>query len=531
MVIGRPSSTSQSIAGATLPVVLPEWLLVVCAILLTVPVWLVNMPAMPDYPAHLSTFYLLGGAGPSSLLSRFYRVQWAFVPNLAAEILVPLLAHVAGLAVATKLFLSLIIVMWVLGAGAVQKALYGRIGVSCLLASFFAYNANFMWGFFNYCFAMGLSYFFLARWISDRDRFEPAHIVGYAVAFLGVYFAHIFAAAVLLLLLASLEASDLPRPHPVPVLLRRMGSLALVGAPAAFAFVLLKPKGGGGPVAFNLLGTIDDRVSAALQYTYDRPAYDLLAALTILLVVGLWRGKIALHPRLKWPLIALLVACFVTPEWAMGGWGVDLRLPAVPGALAFAAAETRFAPRTTLVLTAAAMLVVGYQTATLAGNWLYYDKRFSEFREAIRQIPPGSKIVTVLDGDAMGLAADQPYWHMAEYAIIDRQAFTPLLFTTRGQHVIQLQPAVAGIAARTAQQGSPPDITELDDLAAGNIADDKDIRDVFPYLIRFQCHFDFAVVVHLGGHRSPVPDMLALAHAGSFFSLYRIKPDEACGGT
>jgi hypothetical protein len=51
---------------------------------------------------------------------------------------------------------------------------------------------------------------------------------------------------------------------------------------------------------------------------------------------------------------------------------------------------------------------------------------------------------------------------------------------------------------------------------------------VFPYLIRFQCHFDTALVVHLGGHRSPVPDMLELEHAGSFFSLYRIRRDEHC---
>jgi hypothetical protein len=94
--------------------------------------------------------------------------------------------------------------------------------------------------------------------------------------------------------------------------------------------------------------------------------------------------------------------------------------------------------------------------------------------------------------------------------------------------LIRLQPAVARIAASSAQEGSPPDTSELDDLAAGNVADDKDIREVFPYLIRFQCRYDVAVVVHLGGHRSPVPDMLELLHAGSFFSLYRIRPED-CG--
>jgi hypothetical protein len=213
----------------------------------------------------------------------------------------------------------------------------------------------------------------------------------------------------------------------------------------------------------------------------------------------------------------------------MGGWGVNLRLPAILGTLAFAAADLRLPKPATAIAACVVLGLLVYQAATLAGNWRYYDRQFAEFRGAIAGLEPGSKLVTVLDGDAIGLAADQPYWHMAEYAIVDREAFTPLLFATKGQHLIQIQPGVRAIAATSAQQGSPPDISELDDLSAGNTADDPDIRNVFPYLIRFQCHFDDAVVIHLGGHRSTVPDMLMLRHAGSFFSLYRISHAEGCG--
>ncbi len=48
----------------------------------------------------------------------------------------------------------------------------------------------------------------------------------------------------------------------------------------------------------------------------------------------------------------------------------------------------------------------------------------------------------------------------------------------------------------------PPDITELDDLAAGQVDDDTDIRDTFPYLMYYQCHFDEAVVIDLNGTQS-----------------------------
>jgi hypothetical protein len=92
-----------------------------------------------------------------------------------------------------------------------------------------------------------------------------------------------------------------------------------------------------------------------------------------------------------------------------------------------------------------------------------------------------------------------------------------------------LNPAYQAIAAGSAQQGSPPDIDELNDLAASKIDDDEDIRNVFPYLMRFQCHYDEAVVIHLDGPRAAIPPMLKLRHAGSFFSLYDIVPDASCG--
>jgi hypothetical protein len=37
------------------------------------------------------------------------------------------------------------------------------------------------------------------------------------------------------------------------------------------------------------------------------------------------------------------------------------------------------------------------------------------------------------------------------------------------------------------------------------------------------------VVIHLGGHRSSVPDTLVPMHDGSFFSFYRTRHDENCG--
>jgi hypothetical protein len=178
------------------------------------------------------------------------------------------------------------------------------------------------------------------------------------------------------------------------------------------------------------------------------------------------------------------------------------------------------------------LLLAAVSAATLAQNWRGYDRQYGEFRAALQGVPRGLRMMTVLDSDSLSdqsdSTPDQPYWHMAEFAVVDRGAFTPLMFTTKGQHIIGVKPPYNRFAANDAQQGSPPDVSELKDLAVGLDDNDPDIENVFPYLKFFQCHFDEAVIVRGKGEASEVPDFLALRHAGSFFSIYDIHPTKSC---
>jgi hypothetical protein len=490
----------------------------VAALILILPLWAVRAPAMPDYPAHLATYHLIAAGGEAP----FYRIEWAWLPNLAAEALVPLMAKLLPLETATRLFISLAVLMWVLGPALIHRALYGRVGAAALFGALFAFNANLLWGFLNYYFAMGAALCVFAGWIATDGRRGPLALAGFALAATAIYFCHLFALATLILLIAAYEArnrSGLPS---------RAGAIALVFLPSALAFLLLKPKGGGEGVAFDLLDTALDKMGAALQQSFDDPALVLLGLLAMLFAVGVWRGWARVHPRMVLPLAAAGLAALFAPEWAMGGWAVHMRLPAVFCALAFASLEFELGPEAEAVLAAVAIAVIARQALALAEGWTRYDRQFAEFRAATEALPEHARLLTVLDGDAIGLDSDQPYWHMAEFAIVDRAALTQLLFTTRDQHVVRVEPAFQPIVAASANQGSPPDIDELPDLAAGRMDADEDIKSVFPYLIRFQCHFDVAVVVHLGGPRAEVPAMLRLRHAGSFFSLYDIVRPSDC---
>ncbi|HEX3756009.1 MAG TPA: hypothetical protein VHV26_13130 [Rhizomicrobium sp.] len=505
--------------------------LIAAALLLAAPLWCVHTPMMPDYPAHLATFWLIGRGISHPVLAKVYEIHWAFIPNLASEMLVPLLARLVGLVTAIRIFLTGAVLMWVLGPGLVHRALYGRWGIAPLLGVFFAYNANFFWGFFNYYFAAGLGIIVFAVWIGCKKK-TPLRLCAFAATVTAVYFCHVFAAASLLLMVASYEIADHHRQTGWNArgLLSRALCVAAVYLPAAIAFFLLRPANGGDmTLQFNLADTMIDRFESLIEHSFDDPAYLLPVLLFALLAAALCVRRAQLHPSL-WGVIAILfVVSVFAPESAMGGWGVDLRLPSLFAILLFAAAELQLDRRLAYVLAGAALALVAWNAASLATVWRRYDRQVTELRAADSAIPRRARLLTVLDGNAIGERSDQPYWHMAAFAIIDRGAFTPLMFTTSGQHIVQLHQPYKSIAAATAQQGSPPDTDELSALAAGNRNADENIRDIFPYLIRFQCHFDQALVIHLDGRRSKVPPMLRLVRAGSFFALYDIRPDPACG--
>jgi hypothetical protein len=504
-----------------------DWLpaAALAAVLLAVPLWCVTTPGMPDYPAHLASFALIAGEA-----SKHYFVQWAALPNLASEGLVPLLGRWMPLETATQLFLTATILMWVLGPALIQRALFGRIGPGVLLSAMFAYNANFIWGFFNYSFATGLSFLVFAAWIATERRRGVLPSIGFAVLFAIVYFSHLFALAALLLAIGGYELSGLiAERFSGAAIVRRVIVPALMLIPAALAFMLFKPAGTAtGHFAFNIIGTFQDRFEAAIEIGFDKPLVPLTVALIVLFLAATVTGFAKVHPRMRIVLALFTLGALFAPEWALGGWGVHMRLPAVLGALAFASLEWIVSPRVARIGASVAGIMLLMSATLLMLDWRGYDAQYRDFRAHDGTIPRDARILTVLDGDSLGWSADQPYWHMAEFAIIDRGAFTPLMFTTSGQHVIHIRPPNEAVAAQTAQQGSPPDIDELDDLAQGRMEVDPDYQDVFPYLEHFQCHFDEAIVIRGKGARSRIPGMLRLRQDGSFYGIYDIVRDKSC---
>ena len=111
---GRPEARDASVGFAV----------AVCAVLgvaaiLVSPLWFIDLLPMSDFPAHVAALFIQMHAASDPVLSRLYEIDWAPVPDLASELIVPLFSGLPAIP-ATKLFLSVAVMLWVCGPVAVR---------------------------------------------------------------------------------------------------------------------------------------------------------------------------------------------------------------------------------------------------------------------------------------------------------------------------------------------------------------------------------------------------------------------------
>jgi len=129
--------------------------------LFSVPIFSTVLPPLFDYPNHLARFLLLLTGGNS-----FYEVRWVPLPNLAGDLIVPLLARLIPLEFAGKLFLVLSFALIVGGAVWLNRLVSGGWRLWPLLTAAFLYNRQFLWGFINYLFGLGIALCGVALWLA-----------------------------------------------------------------------------------------------------------------------------------------------------------------------------------------------------------------------------------------------------------------------------------------------------------------------------------------------------------------------------
>ncbi len=141
------------------------------------PVWLAAYPAMHDYPNHLARAHILHEYDKSQSYQDTYNRDGRLIPNLSMDLIVPALMNFVSIETSSKIFLSLVVVIFNVGLHLLGLAVNNRPHGNVLAATFFTYNFAFSYGFVNYMFGLGMFFITLAVWLRFRSKWTWSRIL------------------------------------------------------------------------------------------------------------------------------------------------------------------------------------------------------------------------------------------------------------------------------------------------------------------------------------------------------------------
>lgn len=372
--------------------------LVVVGLLL--PLFVVEIPPVLDYPNHLARLWLLSMSPPDPILSSMYAPDWHLLPNLAIDAIMPPLLRALPLDVAGRLMLAVTLLLPVTGAVALHRAVHRRWSLWPLSSCLIAYNIVFLLGFMNFLLGLGVALLTAAAWTGLRPQRPLLAMAALSAGAVAVFFCHVVSLLVLGVIVVCTQAEFL-----LTRWRRREGVLRAAmhdGAECAAAFAIpaylyLASSFGtaGGTVQYQPLKVkLLELVSPVLSY--DLPL-DALTAVVILGVVALslWRGRSTVLPlRVAIAIAVLMLVFIVAPYGAKGGAWLDLRFPIMAAFLLFAGLAPRALPRAFGIGAGLAISILfAVRTARVAEVWHAHNAYVDVLRGVVAKVPPGSRVI------------------------------------------------------------------------------------------------------------------------------------------
>ncbi len=484
-------------------------------IVMAVPLFSTVLPPLFDYPNHLARMHVLSEGG-----NQFYAVHWEPLPNLAQDLIVPPLAQLMPLDMASKLFLVALFGLTTGGTIWLNRVATGAWRMWPLLAFLLLYNRMFLWGFLNYLFGIGVALAGTALWLTlERGRWWLRTLASSLVA-LACYLSHIAAFGFYALVIIGIEL--LPawgelRAWRWPALARRM---AIAGAQFAIPAVLFlgywHPATGGG-ISYAAFWRKADLLFSVFD-NYDR-AFDIVCFGLFVGLIG-WLAatrRLRLSPRLAGAAGLVFAAYLALPSQIYGGSGVDHRLPVAMFLLLIAASAAKFPNRRTAAaigVASAALLVT--RMALLEYVWLRADHIYSADLAGIDKLPRGAKLAVAHPASAINFVP-VPELHLAALAVARREGFVSTVFAYQGQQPLALRPPYAALADMAAPQrfwtvltgGDPAEVTQL-----------------LPVLQ----HYDYVVLTGGGPVAVPANRCLTTFFRQPTFQIFAVLHDPGCAG-
>ena len=479
---------------------------------------MVDIPAMADYPNHLARMHLLASdlAGERN---PFYEVTWKLYPNLGMDLLVPQIARVMGVELATRSFFIFVQCLLVAGAIAIELAVKRKHELAGFAALPALHSLPFSLGLVNFEFGLALALWGIAIWIRMSDSGPLLRLAIHSCFVAAIFVAHFFALGIYGATIGLIELHRL--------LAKRGGirdvllTTGLLAGPAAAMLCVMILTGGavGGSGAEWRLAWKPVWPFLALNGYNVHLATAIAAVLIFGAAILSFKGKLHLSAPGTWLAAGFLVLYVAMPFRIVDTKLVDIRV--IVAALiiipAFVSVDHWTPLRTVLAAVVATIVVIN---SVLVGQiWREYDAEYSAMKSSFAQLRHGSTVLVGHDAaDASSVLLDAPIVRAPTLAVHYAGALVSSLYTVPGMQPVELRREFQMFDIDVATEGyETPSIALLQTTAK-----DHGPQNAPAYLRHWADRFDY---LYLVGRpiSNPLPHLLEELAIGKRFVLYRIK--------
>lgn len=328
MVVEAGTSATET-SAAVQPWWERRWLIALVIFATMVPLLYPAIPPLVDLPGHIGRYRVEIDGGHSPFLGRYYGFHWAVMGNLGLDLLVLVLAPLAGLEPAVKLIVLAIPPLTAAGYLWVAREVHGRVPPTAFFALPFIYSFPFLFGFANFALSVALAFLAFGLWLrlgrlgQKRRRgwlFIPISFV--------IFFCHAYGLGLLGLMCFSAEvvgAQDRGRDWTRSAI-EAAFKVSILALPL---FVIVLWPGGSPGSGTKDWFDWDAKWTGVYGVLRDRwGPYDVssLELAGVIFLFALTSPKLSLAPRLAL-LAAVLALCFLLlPRYIMGSAYADVRL-------------------------------------------------------------------------------------------------------------------------------------------------------------------------------------------------------------
>jgi hypothetical protein len=399
---------------------------------------------LSDYPNHMARMHILANLQHSADLAKYYALDWGFVPNLAMDLVVPALIPLMSTESATMLFTAVGLFLMVSGTILLNRVLYGRYSLVPFAAFLLLYNRQFLWGFLNYLFSVGLALWIFTAHIYLRERVNAfARISLFSCLSVVLIVAHLHAFASYAILVGCYEISVAWRGYRNTGTFRPSSllvpSLQFV-IPIWMFFSLSSTAQRVGDTAY---GGWMDKIVAFLDIFNN---YSLiLDAATFgffgsLLIAGLCLKRVHIHPAMRLSIGLMLALYLAMPALMFSSYGADRRLLIMLSLVLLASLDVRLeSTRLCTGLAVAVFLLFVTRMSVIGLEWQKAQRVYAPVLSAIDQIKPGSRLAVLVGGNVFPSLQNPPLDHLANMAVVKKNVYINSLFAEPGQQVLRLK--------------------------------------------------------------------------------------------